>query len=288
MSDAPVEPPAPAAPPSAREVRALARQARRNAAKAEADARRAARDRDRAEKREMRRFTRRSRHRRAAWLTLGGIVVTLGVLLAVAVFSPLLALRTIVVEGTSRVPEETVRAVVEPQLGTPLALLDSEAITEGLAEHPLIRSYVTETVPPDTLVVHIVERQPIAVVERDGRFESVDPAGIVVQTDAERPAGMPLVEVSEVDVDSRPFRSVVEVLLALPDALLAQVDRIRANTRDDVTFTLHGSGQRVVWGSADESDKKALVLQHLVAQQGGAGAGEFDVSAPGTATFRPD
>ena len=47
-----------------------------------------------------------------------------------------------------------------------------------------------------------------------------------------------------------------EVLLALPPAVLAQVDTIAAQTQDDVTLTLTGSAQRVVWGSADDRSRR--------------------------------
>jgi cell division protein FtsQ len=79
-----------------------------------------------------------------------------------------------------------------------------------------------------------------------------------------------------------------QVLAALPPEVLVQVDSISARTRDDVTLSLTGSDQRVVWGSASDSDRKALVLAALLGQFATAGPGEYDVSAPGTAVFRRD
>ena len=63
---------------------------------------------------------------------------------------------------------------------------------------------------------------------------------------------------------------------------------ITARTRDDVTLTLAGNGQRVVWGSAEDSDRKAAILAALLARFASSGAGEYDVSAPGSAVFRAD
>ena len=60
-----------------------------------------------------------------------------------AVYSPILALRTITVDGTSRIDAVEVQTAVDGQLGTPLALLDYDAITKDLTVFPLIRSYVT-------------------------------------------------------------------------------------------------------------------------------------------------
>jgi hypothetical protein len=90
------------------------------------------------------------------------------------------------------------------------------------------------------------------------------------------------------DVSGAGFRSMAEVLLALPPAVLAQVATITAQTKDDVTLTLTGSSQRVAWGSADDSVEKAAVLTSLIALHKGDGPGEYDVSAPGIGVFHKD
>ncbi|MEP6478843.1 MAG: FtsQ-type POTRA domain-containing protein [Rhodoglobus sp.] len=214
-------------------------------------------------------------------------MATLAGLLAVAVYSPLLALRTITIDGTARVSAADVHAAVDDQLGTPLALLDQKRITTELSAFPLIRSYVTEVVPPDTLVIHIVERQPVGQLFTGGVYHLVDPAGIVLQESVDRIAGVPVIDLGGKDAKSTAFEAVVHVLLALPPGLLAQVDSVSAQTQDDVSLVLAGVGQRVSWGSADDSAKKAVVLSRLIAITDPSLAGQFDVSAPGNAIFKP-
>jgi cell division protein FtsQ len=210
-------------------------------------------------------------------------------LVATAVFSPILALRHIVVDGTDRLDPVALADAVDGQLGTPLALLDEDRIRTELGEFTLIRSYVTELVPPDTLLVHIVERSPIGVISASDGFRLVDPAGVMIETTPTRPEGYPLVDLAGGDdVNGAAFRSMAEVLLALPPSVLGQVGTIGARTRDDVTLTLVGSSQRVRWGSAADSDAKAAVLARLLQLHQGAGPGEYDVSAPGIGIFHPD
>jgi len=249
--------------------------------------RRAARDRRRAEKAELRRFTRRARTRRYALLSIAGLVAVLLGLIAVAVFSPILALRTVIVDGTDRIDPAEVQAAVETQEGTPLALLDFDAINTELSVFPLIRSYVTEIVPPDTLLVHIVEREPIGSVMIDGVFTLVDPAGITIQESAERIGGVPLIDIGAADTSSAAFAAATEVLLSLPEDLRARVESVSATTQDDVSFVLSGVGQRVVWGSANDSARKATLLEALISTRDPDEAGEFDVSAPSNGIFRP-
>lgn len=250
-------------------------------------ARRAARERRRYERDEVRRFTRRSRHRRAAWVTAIAVVVALVGTVTIAVYSPILALTKIEITGTASVDPAEVLQAVDGQLGTPLALVDSARLTRELQKFPLIQSYVTETVPPHTLIIHVTERKPIGSLVTAAGFTVVDPAGVTISESSTRPEGVPAIELAGADVDSAVFDSVVEVLLALPDSVAPRVDRITAATQDDVTLVFSGAGQRVVWGSAEDSGLKARVLAALMATQAEDAAVEYDVSAPLSAVIRP-
>lgn len=268
-------------------VREVAGPSRPRTARAEFAA--AERRRKREERAEVRRFTRGARRRRVGWLGALSVVLVLGLLVLGAVFSPILALRHVVVDGTQRLDAETLAKSVDGQLGVPLALLDEDRIRTELGAFTLIRSYVTELVPPDTLLIHIVERAPIGVLATAEGFQLTDPAGVAIETTTARPKGYPQIELaSGEDVSGAGFRSMADVLLALPPSVLAQVDTVAASTRDDVTLTLTGSAQRVVWGSADDSDSKAGVLTGLIALHKGDGPGEYDVSAPGIGVFHKD
>jgi cell division protein FtsQ len=264
-------------------------EARRRALEARRASRRASRQRRRVERLEVRRFTRRSRHRRATWIAAAVVALLLGASVGVAVFSPLLSLQTITVDGADRVDAAAVQEAVDDQIGTPLARIDFDRITRELEAFPLIASYVTETAPPHTLVIRITERQPIATVADGDAFDLVDPAGIVVQSLDARPEGVPSVDVAGAPLDGTAFRASAEVLLALPAALRSTVDQVTASTADDVTLTLT-TGQRVMWGSAEHSDRKAEVLAGLMADQASRDAGasvEYDVSAPDNGIIRP-
>lgn len=266
---------------SADEARERARAARRLARRAKA-ARRAV------ERTEVRRFTRRSRHRRAAWITAGAVVVVLVGSVTISVFSPLLSLQTVRVEGTSRVDRAAVQKSLDQQVGKPLALIDFAAVKTDLSNFPLIESYVTETMPPHTLVVRITEREPIASVKVGKTYELVDPAGVIIQTSTKQPANYPIVDLKGQALDGKVFRSTAEVLLSLPAQLRTTVKTVSASTADDVTFTLT-TGEQVVWGSADESARKAQLLAGLIKDHKARNPTQsvvYDVSAPDNGIIR--
>jgi len=200
--------------------------------------------------------------------------------LALAVYSPVLALRTISVEGATLLKATEVRTALDSQLGTPLALLDFAVIKKQLSQFPLIRSYVTETIPPSTLIIHVVEREPVGAIAAGESFQQVDPAGVVVAQSSTRPSTVPLIKLTDPTPDSPGFQSVVTVLLALPVDTLTRVDSITASTHDNVTFTLRGIGQSVVWGSADRSAFKSRVLIAMLKKLNPTSKLRVDVSAP--------
>ncbi|MEO7122524.1 MAG: FtsQ-type POTRA domain-containing protein [Lacisediminihabitans sp.] len=255
--------------------------------RANAEANKAARLRRKYERSEVRRFTRRSRHRRLTWLTIAASIVVLCVLVAVAVYSPLLALKTIKIEGAASVSATEVRTALADQLGTPLALVDFDGIKKELARFPLIRSYVTETVPPNTLVIHIVERAPLGVLQTATGYTVVDAAGVTLSHETERPAKLPIIDSGSTSTTTAAFTAAVSVMLALPASVSSRVDTVKARTKDDVTLVLDGAGQSVVWGSAERSAEKARVLADLISHQDPKTVVEYDVSAPNSAVVRP-
>ncbi len=284
----PTPPPEPVrAPGKPRPVaRAVPRESTRSAeAEARGSLRRAKRERRRFERDEVRRFTRRSRRRRIGWLTAAGAVAVLAGLLLVAIYSPLLALRNIQVEGASRIPAGELVSALDDQLGTPLPLLDLGRVRDELRAYPLIESYSTESRPPDTLVVRIVERTPIATVPAEDGFRLVDPAGVVIELLAERPAGVPLLDIGDADTSSDRFDAAAEVLVALPADFVGSVDTVSASTQDDVSLVLT-DGTRVVWGSSDASAVKAARLPALVEANAGREVSEYDVSSPDNLVVR--
>lgn len=247
--------------------------------------RRAKKDRAKVERGEVRRFTKRSRRRKLAWFSALGVVVALVLGVALTAFSPLMALRTIDVTGTSRLDVAAVKKALSDQLGRPLPLVDQGAIRGDLAAFPLIRSYSVESHPPNTVVVRIVERQPIGVLQSGSTFTLVDAAKVSIASAPARQDGYPLITASgaaaETDAKSG-FAAAAEVLGALPADLLARVDTISATTADDVSFTLRDSGAKVVWGSAEDSELKAADLSALL--KSAADAKVFDVSSPHSVT----
>ena len=207
-----------------------------------------------------------------------GSVVALVATIAVGAYSPLMALREVRVEGAQRIPAAEVQGAFTSILGTPLPLIDRAEVHSALSKFPLIETYATETIPPGTLVVRIVERTPVGVIETDSGLELVDAAGVVIDRPEDVPDGQPLIE-TEGGVADEGFRAVAAVVRSLPAEVRAQLTGATADTADDVELELAG-GATVVWGSAEQSELKADVLASLMLAAPPDTVSRYDVSAP--------
>jgi cell division protein FtsQ len=223
----------------------------------------------------------------AASLTVVAVAV-LGILTAAATFSPLLAIQKVTVIGTERLDPEEISRALAGQIGTPLPLLNQDEIADSLAAFVLIESFTATALPPNELQVKVSERQALCIVEFEGGLWLHDPAGVRIAL-AQPTDLLPRILISELPTSSQRFRDSVDVLLALPVELLAQVEIIEANTKDDVQMRLRGSlGQRISWGDSSDAVLKSRVLEALMVNNQGASGVTFDVSSPNAPVVRFD
>lgn len=246
---------------------------------------RASRARRRALSAEVRRFTVRQRRRRRVWIGVVSAFLVMVLATAGAAYSPLFAVERIDVVGTSQLDPAAVAGALDGQIGTPLAMVDDSAVKAALVRFPLVESYTLEARPPHDLVVRVVERTPIGAMQSAAGFTVVDAAGVALSTTPQAPAGQPVLDIAG-GIDSAAFRAAGRVVRSLPDAVRSQVTAVSASTPDDVTLTLGASGSKVVWGSADRSAEKAVVLDRLMQKSPPDRAKEYDVTSPEAGVVR--
>lgn len=186
-----------------------------------------------------------------------------GVLVA-AVYSPLLAVRTVTVSGTKLLKPAQVQAALKPLQGKPLPQI-SDGEVDGLLK-PLvqIKSVTTQAHPPSTLVVQVQERIPVALVKRGEQYILVDVEGVRLSSTTD-PAKvkLPVIDGGAGAIGKDLFQATAAVLGALPASVLARLSNASAKSVDAVELKLV-DGQTIVWGNAGEKELKARVLEALL------------------------
>lgn len=100
----------------------------------------------------------------------------------------------VMVEGRRMVDRATVLSTLGVRRGQPILAIDIAAARDRLEHIPWIESATVERRLPDLVYVRLVERQPIALWQHEGRFSVIDTKGVVmVDGDVASYANLPLV-----------------------------------------------------------------------------------------------
>lgn len=227
--------------------------------------------------------TARRRRRRRLWLVAAALVAL--AIAAVAIGrSPLLEVDAIAVQGAGGERAQQVRQQVVSVLGTPLALVDTQARASAAASLPWVGDAAVSRRLPGTVQVEVEPRQPIAVVRAGGGQWRVDDLVPVHGGDAVVPApGRTLRDAT--------LRQAVRTVAALPPELAQRVAAVDASRPRALALRL-SSGPTALLGSAERLEAKldalALVLADLEqrSDDGLGGIAEIDVRTPENPTVR--
>lgn len=250
---------------------------------AEARLKQAGRDRRNREQRERRRFTEHLRVRRRRVFIAVGTVLALALFVIAGVFTPIMAVRDVQLRGAQAVNTDELQQSLSRFQGVPLALVTDQDVHRAIEAFPLVQRYSIERIPPHTLIVTIEERVAAVALEREGGFDLLDPAGVLLGRVPERPVGVPLGSAELTDTSSPAFAAATSVVRDMPEDIRALLSAVRASNAQNVTFTL-SDGTEILWGESKETQRKAVVLRSLLASIGPVSM--IDLSAPDAPVFK--
>lgn len=240
---------------------------------------------ERAARRTRRRFARRQWARR--WLSLRYVlafvlvVAVVGTSIWLVFFSATLQVKKVEVVGNDLLSDGRVREVADIPLGQQLALVDLARADRRLGSLAEVKSVDVSRTWPDAVRIEVVERTAVAVVELGGRLRGLDADGVVFRDYKAAPKGMPRIRPGA-GAGTDALKEAATVVSALPEDLATRVDHVEVATVDQITLVMRDQRQ-VMWGSAEQSELKAQVIDRLLAAQE---ASVYDVSVPGNPTVR--
>jgi cell division protein FtsQ len=227
------------------------------------------------------------RRRRVLQLVAGLVAVAALAWLLLA--GPVLAVRAVHVDGLVTLPADQVQEAAGIGSGTPLLRVDLGTAEARVARLPQVASVEVTRDWPDSVVITVVERVPVAVVGEAGRRSLVDADGVLFDmVTGETPDGVVPLDVASPGPDDPATLAGVAAIASLPAAVRDEVTGAAATGPDDITLTL-ADGTEVRWGDASESGEKSAALVGLLQQvQAGAleAAGTIDVSTPDAVVLR--
>ncbi|CRZ13811.1 cell division protein FtsQ/DivIB [Mycolicibacterium neworleansense] len=212
------------------------------------------------------------------WSALASVVaVALGLVLY---FTPVMSVRNVAVSGAAAVPQEQVLAAAAVVPGTPLLQVNTDAVAERVATIRRIATARVQREYPSTLRITVVERVPVVVKDYPDGPHLFDRDGVDFATEPPPPT-LPYLDAENPGPADPATKAALEVMLALPPDVVAQVGRIAAPSVASIALTL-ADGRVVVWGTNDRTEEKALKLAALLTQPGRT----YDVSSPDLPTVK--
>jgi cell division protein FtsQ len=205
------------------------------------------------------------------------LAVALGLLLY---FTPIMSARNIEISGLAAIPQEEVLAAAAVAPGTPLLQINTDAVAERVATIRRVATARVQREYPSTLKISVVERVPVVVKDYPDGPHLFDRDGVDFTT-GPAPLALPYLDADNPGPSDPATLAALDVMMALPPDVAAQVGRIAAPSVASITLTLT-DGRVVVWGTDDRTQEKALKLAALLTQPGTT----YDVSSPDLPTVK--
>ncbi|MFF8230325.1 cell division protein FtsQ/DivIB [Streptomyces caelestis] len=230
------------------------------------------------------------RARLRALVILGLVLVFLGIPTVWLFYgSDWLRAEHVSVSGTRVLTPTQVTAAADVPLGKPLVSVDTDAIETRLRQElPRIDSVDVTRSWPHGIDLKVVERTPVLIVQKGGKFIEVDDEGVRFATVSKAPKGVPALQLALSRSssaaaslrrfgESRLVREAVDVARAVPAVVARDTRTVKVRSYDDISLELR-DGRTVAWGSSEKGAAKARTLTALM--KASPGARYFDVSVP--------
>lgn len=208
---------------------------------------------------------------------LAVLAVGVGLLLY---FTPIMSARATVITGLTALTEDEVRQVAAVVPGTPLLQINTDAVAERVASIRRVASARVQREYPSTLRITVEERVPLVVKDYPDGPHLFDRDGVDFVT-GPPPPGLPYIDTASPGPRDPATLAGLEVLTSLPPEVSGQVSRVEAPSVAAITLILF-DGRKVVWGTTDRTQEKALKLAALLTQPGQT----YDVSSPDLPTVK--
>jgi len=212
-----------------------------------------------------------------------GALVALPVLLlagfAVATYTPLFHVRDIRVEGATTLSREQVIGLAGIGPGSNVFHLDTDAVESALTADPWIAAATVERHLPGTVVIHVLERAPIARASLASSTTAIAGDGMILP--GAPTAGLPEIRASVGELTAPVRTSAAEALDAMTPMLRARVFAVVADPEGSLVMDLAG-GLTVRYGTAGDEAAKAAALRSVLSWAAGQGVvlNDVDLSVP--------
>ena len=226
----------------------------------------------------------RSGNRRKTILVVGGGALGTAVVALVVLASPIVAVRTVQVEGATYVDARLVDAVVQSLKGNSVLTVDTATAEARLEGDPWVLDARITTYLPNRAVIEVSERIPVAwFLGVDNRARVIDIDGRVLAIVDGRPTDYLWIDgtgpnSSPGAIASDSYRAAGQLAMSVPDEMRPLVAKLGVSGPNNVTMTLV-TGTIIDFGEPVDMRNKLVNVVVLLRRQDPNGIALIDVSS---------
>ncbi len=221
--------------------------------------------------------------RRKLLLIIAASIVALSVAAVLVLsFSPLLAAKKIEVTGSKLVSEKKLLESLAPLQGVPLPRISEARVAELIGDEPAVDEIVVRAKMPDTLVVEVVEAEPVAILVDGKNSFIVSSSGEKLKKVGEKDkTKLPRVKASDETKDPEKFQLLTGILSTVEPKVLEQVSTATLTQAGFMELALPNK-RTLIWGDGDKAALKNEVANIFLKQlkENKAKAKVIDVTNP--------
>jgi UDP-N-acetylmuramate dehydrogenase len=211
-------------------------------------------------------------NKRKRLVTAGfGVVIFIGLALIVLA-SPIVAVRTVQVEGAKYADAALVRSVSDSLKGKSVLTVDTKTARERLESDPWIKSARITTSLPSRVMIQINERIPVAwFLGVDNRARVIDEDGLVLSVVEGRPTQYMWIEGTGSNLtagasSTATYRAAGQLAMSLPSELAPMVKHLGVAGSEQITMTLK-TGTVINFGAPVDMRNKLVNVVVLLRRQ---------------------
>lgn len=200
-----------------------------------------------------------------------GLVLFVGVALIVLA-SPIVAVRTVQVEGAKYADAALVRSVSDSLKGKSVLTVDTKTAVERLESDPWIKSARITTSLPSRVLIQINERIPVAwFLGVDNRARVIDEDGLVLSVVEGRPTQYMWIDGTGPNLtagasSAATYRAAGQLAMSLPSELAPMVKHLGVAGSEQITMTLK-TGTVINFGAPVDMRNKLVNVVVLLRRQ---------------------
>jgi len=227
-------------------------------------------------------------------LLLAALLASLGLMLWVYMYTDVLNVRSVVVEGNRRLQGSYIASLSGIGEHTHLLKMDVGEVERSILSEPYVAEVRVHRRFPYTVVLEVREREPLGIICQGGKYHLVDAEGVVVESLQESPGvfiemRFPTQQVlyPGVRLEGEVFPSLVTLLQAVPSSLREVTTAVGRSHEDGLYLECWGT--KVIFGTTEDLARKVTIMD-LALMQLSRRYGKLDyidVSFPDRPVFKP-